>query len=114
MIKKFPIITVILVIGLFLIPGIGSISPAFAQQSDKELPESALDGIDAVQAVAIANKWRYTHKEISSAVTTREVIFRFPDKNKNFKSVKRRERRIPLPDDKMVIAVAPFIKQTHR
>jgi hypothetical protein len=64
-----------------------------------------LNNIDAVQAVAIANEWNYSRKDITSYVTPREVVF----KSSNDKIIKK----IPLPKDKMMVAVAPYINTTH-
>ena len=111
--KTFPIFIIALGIGLLTVLGIGRFSTAYALQQDKELPEAVLDGVDAVQAMAVANKWKYSHKEINSTVTTREVIFKFPSKKKLFNFNKGKEKKIPLPDDKMVVAVAPYVYQTH-
>lgn len=95
--------SILLSIILFL--GIGSLNPANAQQGDKQSAEAALNNIDAIQAMAIANQWKWTKRKIRSHVTPREVIFKFPN---------GRVKKIPLPKDKMVVAVAPYINQTHR
>ena len=89
------------VLSFILLLGISSLFSACGPQGDEKL----LDNVDAVQAMAIANDWNWSKKEIKSFVTSREVVFKFSDK---------RERKIPLPDDKMLIAVAPYIKRTHR
>ena len=69
-------------------------------------PDAArLNNIDAVQAIAIANEWNYSRKDITSYVTPREVVF----KSSNDKVIKK----IPLPEDKMMVAVAPYINTTH-
>ncbi len=91
-------------IGVFTVLWIGSISPAYAQWREKESPEATLEGIDAVQAIEIANQWMWSKKEIKSRVTPREVVFKFP---------KGKEKRIPLPKEKMYVAVAPYINKTH-
>jgi hypothetical protein len=71
-----------------------------------ENPDAAkLNNIDAVQAIAIANEWNYTKKEITSYVTPREVVFKSSDD----KVIKK----IPLTEDKMLVAVAPYINRTH-
>lgn len=67
--------------------------------------EKALKNVDAVQAVAIANDWNWSKKEIKSYVNTREVVFEFPQ---------GKEKRISLPQDKMLVAVAPYINRTHK
>lgn len=102
--KIFPIFVITLGIGLFTVLGIGSISPAHAQWLEKESPEAALDGVDAVQAIEIANQWKWSKKEIKSRVTPREIVFKLPN---------RKVKRIPLPEDKMYVAVAPYINKTH-
>ena len=85
--------------------GISSINPAYGGQSDEKSDEAFLNNVDAVQAMAIANQWWWFKKDIISYVTPREVVFKFS----NGKVI-----RIPIPKDKMVVAVAPYIRQTHR
>ena len=79
--------------------------PAYAVKDNEKSAYVSLDNIDAVQAMEIANQWKWTRKEVKSYVTPQGVIFIFPDK---------RVKGIPLPKDKMVVAVAPYINQTHR
>jgi hypothetical protein len=67
--------------------------------------EAILRNVDAIQAMEIANEWKWTQKEVKSYVTTREVVFEFSN---------GRSKKIPLPEEKMVVAVAPFINKTHR
>ena len=45
-------------------------------------------------------KWR----EIKSHVTPREVVFEFPG---------GKAKRVALPENRMVVAVAPYITRTH-
>jgi hypothetical protein len=66
--------------------------------------EALLESIDAMRAVAIANEWKWTKKDVKSYINSREMVFDFPD---------RKIKRIALPKDKMYIAVAPYIKNTH-
>jgi hypothetical protein len=73
-------------------------------QEDFRSAEKALDHVDGIQAVAIANEWRWSKSDIKSYVDPRQVVFKFPDGN---------VKRIPLPEDKMLVAVAPYINQTH-
>ncbi len=83
--------------------GISWLFPACSNES----PEAAkLKNIDAVQAIAIANEWNYSNKEITSYVTPREVVFKSSDD--------KVIQKIPLPEDKMLVAVAPYINRTHR
>jgi hypothetical protein len=74
-------------------------------QPDKNSPEAVLKDVDAVQAVAIANEWNWSKKEIKSYVTSREVVFELS---------KSKVIKIPLPEEKMLVAVAPYINRTHR
>ncbi|MEJ2100689.1 MAG: hypothetical protein P8X68_12000 [Desulfobacterales bacterium] len=74
-------------------------------QPDKNSPEAVLKNVDAFQAMAIANEWKWSKKEIKSYVNTREIVFELPDS----KAIK-----IALPEDKMLVAVAPYINQTHQ
>jgi len=78
--------------------------PVYALEGNENPAYASLDNIDAMQAMAIANQWKWTRKEVTSYVTPQGVIFIFPDK---------RVKGIPLPKDKMVVAVAPYIRQTH-
>ena len=87
---------------LFL--GIGSLNPADAIQGDEKAAEARLNNIDAIQAMAIANQWRWSKGKIKSSVTPREVIFKFSN---------GRVKRIPIPKDKMVVAVAPYIRSVR-
>ena len=74
-------------------------------QADKNSPEAILKNVDAVQAMAIANEWNWSKKEIKSYVTNREVVFELSES----KVIK-----IPLPEEKMLVAVAPYINRTHK
>lgn len=66
--------------------------------------EARLEKADAVQAMAVANDWKWSQPNIRSYVTPQEVVFKFPD---------GKEKKIPLPKDKMIVAIAPYIQQTH-
>jgi hypothetical protein len=87
-------------LSFILLLGLSSLFSACGPQGDEKL----LNSVDAVQAMAIANDWNWSKKEIKSFVNSREVVFKFS---------KEKEKRIPLPNDKMLIAVAPYINQTH-
>ena len=93
-----------ILLSLILFLGIIWLFPACSSQNEEKTAEARLKNVDAVQAVAIANEWNWSRREITSYVTPREVVFKFPD-NKVIK--------IPLPEDKMMVAVAPYINQTH-
>ena len=87
---------------IFLV--IFSAFPAPALASDGKSAETLLDDVDAAQALAIANQWKWSQKEIKSYVNSREVVFQFPD---------GKVKKIPLPEEKMVVALAPYIQKTH-
>ena len=91
--------TLSLSFGLILLFALSGCGP------DKNSPEAILKKVDATQAMSIANDWKWSKKEIKSYVTAREVIFELPEK---------KVKKIPLPEEKMLVAVAPFINQTHR
>ena len=66
--------------------------------------EQMVEDSDAVQALALANKWKWSEENITSYVTPKEVIFEFPDDT---------IKKVPLPEDKMVVAIAPYLTYTH-
>ena len=72
---------------------------------DEILLRQKLENVNAMEAVAIANEWKWSHKDVKTSVTAREVVFEFPDKT---------VKRIPLPHEKMLVAVAPYIRRTHK
>ena len=92
-------------LSFIVLVGINSLLPAYGFQGDEKSAEAALDNVDAIQAMAIANHWKWTKKEVKSYVTPRGIIFMFPN---------RKVKGIPLPEDKMIVAVAPYIRRTHK
>ncbi len=94
-----------LLLSFILLLGISLILPTSALQDDEKSAEATLNNVDAIQAMAIANQWKWFKKEIKSYVTPREVVFKFSN---------GKIKRILLPEEKMVVAVAPYIKRTHR
>lgn len=95
---KYKIPTIIIMLGIFFLflPGV--------LQADYKSFMAELKNADAVQAVALANQWKWTNKDITSYVDAQEIVFKFPD---------GQVKKIPLPVDKMFVAVAPFITRTH-
>ena len=91
-----------LLISIFFLLGAGSLLIGCSLLTDDN--EASLKDVDAVQAMKIANAWKWTQKEIKSYVDTREVVFEFSD---------GKSKKIPLPEDKMLVAVAPYINRTH-
>lgn len=63
-----------------------------------------LSDLDAKSAVDLANEWRFSAPKITSFVTTKEVVFEFPNGKKVTKA---------LPDSLVYIAIAPYINSTH-
>jgi len=94
-----------LLLSLIIFLWIGCLLPAYALQGDEKSAEDTLNNVDAIQAMAVANQWKWTKKEVKSYVTPRGVMFIFPD---------RKVKGIPLPENKMIVAVAPYIRRTHR
>jgi hypothetical protein len=90
----------------FLILTFALIFPALSQTlwAEEKSLEARLEKADAMQAMAIANDWKWSQPNIRSFVTPQEVVFKFPD---------GKEKKIALPKDKMIVAVAPYIQQTH-
>jgi hypothetical protein len=90
---------------LILFVGVTVLSLACSLAGDKDSPDAKLKNVDAIKAMAIANEWKWSKKEIRSYVNSREVVFEI---------AKGKIKKIPLPEDKMLVAVAPYISQTHR
>ena len=84
---------------------LGITFPVMSAQDTQGVSKTDLESLSAVEAMAVANEWKWTRADIKSYVDSREVVFEFADG-----SVKR----IPLPGDKMLVAVAPYVKQTHQ
>ncbi len=87
-----------------LLLGISTLFAPYAFPGDEKSAQAILDNLDAVQAMAVANQWKWSQDKITTYVNTREVVFKFSD---------GKVKRIPLPKEKMVVAVAPYIKRTH-
>ena len=96
--KLFRIIPDIAAIGLILI---------FSTQAiayDEGLLRQILKNVNAMEAVAIANELKWESSDVKSYVTTHEVIFEFSNGQLT---------KIPLPKDRILVAVAPYMNQTH-
>ncbi len=93
-----------LLISFILLLGIISAFFAHTLQGDEKSDEYVLENVDAIQATAIANQWKWSNKQIKSSVNSREVVFQFPG---------GKVKKVPLPGEKMVVALAPYIKGTH-
>lgn len=87
-----------------------SAAVATAQQSapvisgqDQQLVNE-LKGKSGKQAMELAYKWKQTNVDVVSFVTPDSVHFKFKDGT---------EIEVPLPDDQMVVSIAPYINKTH-
>ena len=94
-----------LVLCLLLMLGAGLTLQAYAFQDSKKPADIDFEKIDAIEAMAIANEWKWSRKDIKSFVTAREVVFKLSD---------GKEQKIPLPQEKMLVAVAPYLRKTHK
>ena len=93
----------------------GVIKTAFAQKSDKsadgieprssfESSQGMFEGMDAMESMALANKLGEGENSFTSYVTPQSINIEIPG-GETFS--------IPLPEDRMVVAIAPYIKTTH-
>ena len=64
-----------------------------------------LEGLNAHQALTLANQWHWEKQPVRTHVTSKEVVFQF----ESGKVIK-----IALPGNEMMVAVAPFINRTHK
>ena len=63
-----------------------------------------LKGVNAKQAMKLAYKWRTENIDVKTFVTPDAVNFQFKDG----KTVV-----VPLPDDQMIVSIAPYVNKTH-
>ena len=88
-----------------IVLGTGLSLQVHAFQDRQKSVDINLEKIDAVEAMAVANAWKWSRKDVKTSVTAHEVIFKFSD---------GKVKKIPLPEDKMLVAVAPYIRRTHK
>ncbi len=106
--KSVKIIIIFLVLSVF--PLFSAYSNDKQQSTDIEAINQdqrlrdALKGVSAKKAMLLANKWRLEKINIVSFVTPDAVNFKFRD---------GKTLSISLPDDEMIVSVAPYIKNTH-
>jgi hypothetical protein len=94
-----------LIISIILFLTIISTLQAEAFQDSKTTANADFEKINPVEAMAIANEWKWTRKDVKSFVNAYEVVFEFTDGTRQV---------IPLPQDWMLVAVAPYIRKTHK
>lgn len=83
---------------LFTLASLSAAQPAAPSPSPAQL-----SGLTPQQALAKANQWRNAGG-IQSFVTTEAVVFKFPVGE---------QKSVPLPAKQMVVAIAPYVNQTH-
>jgi hypothetical protein len=71
---------------------------------DKGLLRQMLKNASAMEAVTVANELKWESTDVKSYVTTHEVVFNFSNGQLT---------KIRLPEDRMLVAVAPYMNQTH-
>jgi hypothetical protein len=89
----------------YLVAGVAvllALGLAAAQGSVPAPSPAALEGLDAVQAVQLANAWKGS--DVTSFATTEAVHFAFPD---------GAEVVVPMPEDLVFVSVAPYLNRTH-
>lgn len=79
-------------------------NPTSINKSNDEQLKEKLTGIDGKTAVAIANKWHEDKIDVVTFVTPEKVTFKFKD---------GQMISVPLPDDVMMVSIAPYINKTH-
>ncbi len=104
--RKLSVITFVLVILLTLITcSANSSKTTLETTKEPSVSPTMLNGLNAEEALILANKWKISNPEVSSFITPDNLVFEFPDKKKV---------EIPLPADSMMIAIAPYVDKTHR
>ena len=78
-------------------------TPAFSMSESALIDQ--LNGLNAHQALALANQWHWEKQPVKTHITSKEVVFQFES---------GKVKKIPLPADEMMVAVAPFINRTHK
>lgn len=74
------------------------------REESSEATPGMVEGLDAVEAMALANKWGEEKNSVTSSVTPASINFEFPGGVKV---------SVSLPEDRMVVAIAPYVKTTH-
>jgi hypothetical protein len=88
---------------IVLLAFLAVVLPNLAGCAERPL-EAKLDGLDARQALALANRWFQEKQPVKSFINTREIVFEFQD---------GKRRSIALPAAEMMVAIAPYVHQTH-
>ena len=83
----------------------GGDTPTPVRSTSTKIGPELLAGLNAREALALANKWGTSTPEVQSFVDTEAIKVTF---KKSGETVE-----IPLPEDQLVIAFAPYIGETH-
>ena len=94
---------------IFVMVALMALVPLTANANNLKAYEEMVENIDAVQAMAFANQWKWTQESITTHVTPKEVVFEFPSNTSPNGTIKK----VALPEDKMVVAIAPYLTYTH-
>ena len=94
---------------IFFVFAVMVMVPFAANATNMKAYEQMVENVDAVQAMAFANQWKWTQSSITTHVTPKEVVFEFPSNTSPSGTIKK----VALPEDKMVVAVAPYLTFTH-
>jgi hypothetical protein len=104
--------SLLLILSSFLLAGCAKEAPSdqitqrpAAASVTPGIDPDALLGLDAREALALANRWGTATKEVQSYVDTEAVKVTFKSSGKTVE--------IPLPEDQMVVAFAPYVSKTH-
>ena len=94
---------------ILIVLALMALAPLTVNANNMKAYEQMVENIDAVQAMAFANQWKWTQNSITSHVTPKEVVFEFPNNTSPNGTIKK----VALPKDKMVVAIAPYLTFTH-
>jgi len=86
---------------IFLVAGFVGCQDSGSSSSDLA---SVIRGLEAAEAIALANEWRMTHPEVGTTLRADAVEFVLPGGE---------IASVPLPEATMVLAVAPYVTSTH-
>ena len=100
---KFYLKKLLIIIPLNILTLVAVLSAAFSMNETPLMNQ--LEGLNARQALALANQWYSEKQPVKTHITSKEVVFEFDN---------GKVKRIALPDEEMMVAVAPFIKRTHK
>ena len=91
-------------VALLLIPG-SLIAQRNVESGSPDPAPSVLMTLNAEEALELANRWGMQGVGVTSFVTPQAVRFSFADET---------TVSVPLPEDQMVVAIAPYVNSTHR